>query len=243
MRVTYGNGEQEDYIQGIISERIEAVRNGKADTLDLTKLLLSGIPSPVFELINCRKLVLSADCVVDSESVYLDEEFWWEVGFDNNRISTLPGDIQKLENLEVLELNQVGLLSLPPEIGNLHNLRELHLRNNRLLVLPKEIGDLPNLGILDVSFNGLESLPPEICGLQNLRYLDLGSNALTELPDAMVRLTNLEYFSIENYDPDKVFKETVERFGLNRNKIKTLPSGLGDLPNLDDFRFDGNPLA
>lgn len=61
---------------------------------------------------------------------------------NNNKLSRIPADISKLQNLEVLELSNNVIRQLPPEIGDMPNLRELHLNNNALRTLPCELGRL-----------------------------------------------------------------------------------------------------
>lgn len=59
-----------------------------------------------------------------------------------NALTTLPGELFKLEYLNVLSLRANFFRELPPAIGNLHNLKELNISQNRLRYLPFEILEL-----------------------------------------------------------------------------------------------------
>ncbi|TVY53542.1 Glucose-repressible alcohol dehydrogenase transcriptional effector [Lachnellula cervina] len=59
-----------------------------------------------------------------------------------NALTTLPGELFKLECLKVLSLRANLFRELPPAIGTLHNLKELNISQNRLRYLPFEILEL-----------------------------------------------------------------------------------------------------
>ncbi|WP_338092422.1 leucine-rich repeat domain-containing protein, partial [Leptospira noguchii] len=81
--------------------------------------------------------------------------------------------IQNPLDARVLDLNGQKLTTLPKEIGKLQNLQWLNLSENSLGTLPKEIGKLENLRTLSLTYNQLKTLPKEIRQLQNLRVLEL----------------------------------------------------------------------
>jgi hypothetical protein len=63
-----------------------------------------------------------------------------------NALTSLPGELFKLEYLKVLSLRANFFRELPPAIGNLHNLKELNISQNRLRYLPFEILELFSVG-------------------------------------------------------------------------------------------------
>ena len=84
----------------------------------------------------------------------------------------LPGDIGKLQGLQVLVIERSPLRSIPPQIGELNDLTTLILRENRLSGLPLELRQLQQLRVLDVSDNRVQRLPqvlPQLAGLKELR--------------------------------------------------------------------------
>ena len=86
----------------------------------------------------------------------------------------LPDEIGNLANLNKLDLNESSISSLPGSIGQLQNLEELDLSSTiELQGLPDEIGNLANLNQLNLSGSNISSLPGSIGQLQNLRVMTL----------------------------------------------------------------------
>ena len=120
--------------------------------------------------------------------------------FDKN-LTTLPPEIWKLKNLEVLSSGGNKLTTLPHEIGNLTSLKRLGLQNNELTTIPPEIGNLTSLKSLYLERNQLTTLPPKIWKLKNLEWLDLSDNQLTTIPLQIGNLTNLRLLFLSG-NPD-----------------------------------------
>jgi hypothetical protein len=93
-------------------------------------------------------------------------------------IKTLPADIAKLPNLQVLILSGVQDADLKNILAQIANLpiQELYLRESQLTVLPAEIAKLKNLRQLDLSFNKYTTLPAEIGQCSKLQTLNLLEN-------------------------------------------------------------------
>ncbi|WP_235596601.1 leucine-rich repeat domain-containing protein, partial [Leptospira santarosai] len=108
-----------------------------------------------------------------------------EGGNSNNQLTTLPKEIENLQNLKILGLGSNQLTTLPKEVGKLQNLEELDLGQNQLTTLPEEIGKLQNLQKLNLNQNQLTTLPKEIGNLQKLQELYLGDNQFATLPKAI----------------------------------------------------------
>ena len=93
------------------------------------------------------------------DKAYIEE--WPELTLRNEKLTTLPVNIEKLNNLTELDLSDNQLTKLPVEIGKLNNLTKLDLRHNKLTELPSELINLNNLTELDLRNNPLP-LPTEI---------------------------------------------------------------------------------
>lgn len=100
------------------------------------------------------------------------------------KITWLPPEIGKLQQLQTLELWGNQLSSLPAEIGQLQQLRVLYLNGNQLSSLPAEIGQLRQLRKLWLDFNQLSTLPAEITQLRQLETLDIRNNPKLRLTPA-----------------------------------------------------------
>lgn len=72
---------------------------------------------------------------------------------NNNLTGSLPGEIRKLTNLEVLNASDNKMTGIPAEIGQLSKLITANFANNNLSGLPLEIGNLSNLETLDLRGN------------------------------------------------------------------------------------------
>ena len=141
---------------------------------------------------------------------------------DENNLSEedFPRDKNKLQNLDILSLEDYTLTYLPKEIGNLKNLEYLSVYSSNLTHLPDEIGNLENLEFLILCFNQLEELPKSIGKLKNLVTLQLNSNQLKKLPKEIGDLENL----MELY--------------LCENPLKELPDEIIKLKNLQEIMCD-----
>lgn len=160
-----------------IRQRIEAVRAGKTDTLNLAHFDLTELPDEVYDLTRLRVLVV-ANLLYRSNQGSLklfrnlpnaDPEFlamMEEEERDLRNDLMLPRQLQRLDArigrltaLEILDLRCNLLTELPETIGKLRRLRLLKLKDNRLTHLPASLAKLPNLHGLDVRENPLRSLP------------------------------------------------------------------------------------
>lgn len=104
------------------------------------------VKGDVLNLSNKNLSEVSKDILDDSSIVTLDVS-------GNNLTGSLPGEIRKLTNLEVLDASDNSMTGVPAEIGQLMKLRTINFANNKLSGLPMEIGNLKNLETLDLRGN------------------------------------------------------------------------------------------
>lgn len=71
----------------------------------------------------------------------------------NNLTGSLPAEIRKITNLEILNASDNIMTGIPAEIGQLSKLRTANFANNKISGLPLEIGNLKNLETLDLRGN------------------------------------------------------------------------------------------
>jgi Leucine-rich repeat (LRR) protein len=82
-----------------------------------------------------------------------------ELNLSNNRLDgALQSQVQKLQNLKVLNLSNNKFTGVPAEVGQLKNLEVLNLSNNFLTGLPNELGNLSKLKLLDLSGNNYSEM-------------------------------------------------------------------------------------
>ncbi|MFA6096003.1 MAG: hypothetical protein WC788_00060 [Candidatus Paceibacterota bacterium] len=128
---------------------------GGAKEINLSGKDLTSIPKETLSQTQVTKLVLS-----------------------NNKLRSLPSEIGGLSNIEELYLDHNELQgSLAGEIRKMSNLRILDVQYNSMTGIPAEIGQLKNLSTLNYSYNGLDTFPNEIANLKdNLKTLDISNN-------------------------------------------------------------------
>ncbi|KAL5507043.1 CCR4 [Sanghuangporus vaninii] len=72
---------------------------------------------------------------------------------NHNALQSIPPEIARLRNLELLDLSGNLLTSVPPELGMVTNLKELYLFDNLLVTLPFELGTLHQLRTIGIEGN------------------------------------------------------------------------------------------
>jgi len=171
-----------------------------------------------------------------------------ELYLGENKLSSLPPEIGKLQKLTKLYLRWNQLSSLPPEIGKLQKLTRLDLQGNRLSSLPPEIGKLQKLTVLNLYKNQLRSLLPEIGNLQNLTTLSLRENQLSSLPPAIGKLQKLTELSLSRNQlsslPPEIAKlQNLTELDLRSNQLSSLPPEIAKLQNLTELDLRSNQLS
>jgi leucine-rich repeat protein SHOC2 len=135
-----------------------------------------------------------------------------ELNVSTNQLRSLPDDIDKLVNLEVLVVsNNLLRVSCPPNkqttfhiqrlpasIGNLARLRELDAEENEIETLPSEIGQLESLRKLWLQSNKISQMPVTIGNLYNLTDLRIGENNLTHLPEEIGKCMHIHTHTTTN---------------------------------------------
>ncbi|KRY75413.1 Leucine-rich repeat and calponin homology domain-containing protein 3 [Trichinella pseudospiralis] len=162
---------------------VELAECGFLETLHLQQNCIRSVPNCVRYLGLLTYLDLSVNqiqtfpvelCLLPLEVLLLN----------NNRIESLPVEIEKLSNsLAELDLSCNQIAVLPNEIGALKKLRVLNLRQNLLTWLPYEFCNL-ELKILDVSYNKLSHLDVDLRFMRSVVHLSLDGNPLV-FPMAM----------------------------------------------------------
>ena len=219
-------------LSGSIPESIGNLK--KMKWLDLTANSLSGsIPESVGSLENIEKIDLSSNNITDV---------------------MLPENLGGLKRLKRLDLSHNKLSSIPKNISKLENLESLSMYSNLLAGnIPTSVCELKNIITLDFGFNQLTGKLPENIGkLKKLSSLGINNNQLTDkLPASLGDLTELKDMHIGN----NLFVGNLPENMRNLKKLKTLeasscnfegniPKWLEELPletlNLQNNRFSGS---
>ena len=167
-----------------------------------------------------------------------------------NKIDFLPesGFMFWLTALRNFKLSQNRIQSIPVEVEHMNKLEVLQLDSNRLRTLPKQFGALSRLQRLDLSNNHLESLPSSFGHCNALRYLNVHSNRLTHMPHSLGTCIRLEYIDVSN----NILRELPEStqylaclFHLNAkgNTLSALPQFIGSCSSLSYLDVSCNNIA
>lgn len=123
--------------------------------------------------------------IVDlSELKYLNLRIFWA--------DTIPSDLNKLVNLEVLEIASFQIKELPIKIFQMSSLKKLNLEGSKIEILHDDIRNLANLEYLSLYANNLVALPSAIGELGNLRFLNLADNEISNFPNSILGLAKLD---------------------------------------------------
>lgn len=160
------------------------------------------------------------------------------------QLSEDPAWWQALGKLLVLDLAGNGLTSLPGPIGKLTNLQELDLCGNNLEYLPRSMGALHQLSKLDLRFNKSKRITAEdLSGCTSLKELDFTCcEELLDLPSAIVQLTALRKLTavgcnkITALPEDLGNLQQLTEIDLSCcNMLETIPASISLLINLESL--------
>lgn len=171
-----------------------------------------------------------------------------ELNVCNNQLTSIPPEIGQLQNLTCLWLNMNELTSIPLQICGLQKLRELYLFKNKLTSIPPEIGRLENLAFLWLSSNEITSIPSEIGQLHNLTNLLIYQNKLTSIPPEIGQLHNLEVLEVQTNNllsipPEIGQLQNLIQLWVHNNNLTSIPPEIGQLQNLSGLLFNNNQIT
>ncbi|KAL4902848.1 hypothetical protein BDW74DRAFT_180548 [Aspergillus multicolor] len=165
----------------------------------------------------------------------------------DNSITTLPGTIANLKSLRVLDVGQNQLASLPFEALCTLPLREIIASKNRLqgALFPASVDRMDSLQTLDVVGNELSSLAESLM-LPALQTLAISMNRIRTLPNvttwqALLTLS-AEDNSISELPSGFTEIKSLKNVDLTGNDITRLDERIGLMDNLSTFRIANNPL-
>ena len=145
------------------------------------------------------------------------------VDLGNRGLLHVPALLPHLPNLTQLTLSHNSLGFLPSHLSDLVHMRGLRLDHNFLTFLP-DLSKMKRLKELRVDNNRLQVLSPWVCKLTELESLYIGRNPIDKLPEAIVNCVKLR------------------TLWMAECRFVMLPLTLADVPKLENFYAEGNPL-
>ena len=193
------------------------IKNHNQSTIDLSNKNLREIPKEIFELKNLKKLILRNNKIKTIPSDIENLKRLETLDLSGNNISNFYAKICTLKNLKILNLNNNLVKSIPLQISNLKKLRSLHLSKNKLKIFPTHVYSLENLRELDISNNEIEIIEDKIENLHNLKKIWLNNQQITYFPiQSLSRLTNLSaiYCFSKNIIHDEILDKKFKELSL-----------------------------
>ncbi len=171
---------------------------------------------PIFTLTQLRRLVLRNNFFTKKTFDQIDRLVNLEY-LDVRRcgIIRLPNQIGALSQLCTLEVSGNNIRQLPETFGGLKKLQKIHLNQNAHLDWSQaftQMAHLSSLTELDLQKHDLKELVPAIGKMQQIEVLRLSSNFLPTLPEDLKMCSRLRYIDI-NYNPELNWEQALRVLG------------------------------
>jgi Leucine-rich repeat (LRR) protein len=157
-----------------------------------------------------------------------------ELNLSNWKINSLPKEIKKFRNLELLDLSENDLKNVDLNIlSEFSKLKTIRLNNCNLSKIPNSICCLKNIEVIEIDHNNIKKLPLKLFKLTNIKELRMADNLLTSLPKEFLNLKKLKILDISS------FNETVYIKNLPPDFFKTLTNLTLFYPpqNMDENKY------
>ncbi|MFN3561598.1 MAG: leucine-rich repeat domain-containing protein [Chloroherpetonaceae bacterium] len=126
-------------------------------------------------------------------------------------LQTIPRELEKFPNLEVLNLSNNSISEIPKGFKFPESLVRLNLSQNKFTRIPSGLEKHPNLYQLDLSNNQIETDSGAVLPT-SLRILDLSNNKLKTLSEYLARNPHLETLYVRNnqieFLPDRLYYDS-----------------------------------
>ena len=173
----------------------------------------------------------------------------------NNEVQVSEALLRRLfseaQQLEVLEIKEVGIASFPELSVENKTLKVLVLRLNNLSKLPENIGSLSALQTIDI-YNPITEVPASLMNLKQLENLKFEGVEFTDFPEQVFALPKLKSLIISQFDTKNKIKvlpdnfdrlPLLEELSLRNAALSEVPASVGRLPKLENVYFNANNLT
>lgn len=173
----------------------------------------------------------------------------------NNEVQVSEALLRRLfseaQQLEVLEIKEVGIASFPELSVENKTLKVLVLRLNNLSKLPENIGSLSALQTIDI-YNPITEVPASLMNLKQLENLKFEGAEFTDFPEQVFALPKLKSLIISQFDTKNKIKvlpdnfdrlPLLEELSLRNAALSEVPASVGRLPKLENVYFNANNLT
>ncbi|XP_022809943.1 uncharacterized protein LOC111346958 [Stylophora pistillata] len=195
-----------------------------------------------------RSLYLSGHSLHELPAALFELTELEELFLSENKLTTIPENMGKLNNLTVLIVRRNQLSVFPTSLTQLKKLKELNIRDNKLTTIPDGIGEMVELEGLELSFNQLTVLSPAIKQLKKLKWLDISHNNLTTIPDAIGEMVELGRLVLSGnqltvLSPAIKHLKNLKVLNISHNNLTTIPDVIGEMVELEGLVLSYNQLT
>ena len=175
--------------------------------------------------------------------------------YTNDQVQLEEALLKKLlieaNQLECLEIKEVGIPTFPELSAENKSLKTLVLRLNNLTKLPDNIGYFSALQTIDI-YNPITEIPNSFINLQQLEKLKFEGAELIVFPEQVFALSKLKSLIISQFDtknkiktlPDNFDKlPLLEELSLRNAALTEVPASVGRLQHLENVYFNANNLT
>jgi Leucine-rich repeat (LRR) protein len=229
-------------------ERIKFKKNTNIKELVYRDSPYSPIPKNFHKLKNVKEIDFARNDFRDNTKFHLEKlENLEHLNLSRNNINLQNLAKDSVQNLKYIVLSFNNLTAVPKEIGLLKDLVDLQFAENNIKSdeIHPALGSLKNLEVLSFYKNDLDSLPPFIFNLNNLVELDLYYNQIEKLPVELGNLQNLERLYVAHNRffsiPESIGNlKSLKEFYIHHNRVSYLPESIADLKHITDFHIHNN---
>ncbi|KAJ4418680.1 cr1 protein [Neurospora sp. IMI 360204] len=212
--------------------------------LNLANNRLRSIPPTLGAYKSLRTLNISSNFLDVFPSFICELETIVDLDLSFNSINNLPGNLEKLRNLEKFVITNNRLSGpISESVRDLVSLRELDIRYNQISTIDV-LSDLPRLEILSADHNQISKFSGSF---ERLRSLKLNSNPIVKFevkaPVPTLKILNLSNAQLASIDESIDNLMNLERLILDSNYFVSLPSQIGNLKRLDHLSMANNHLG
>jgi Leucine-rich repeat (LRR) protein len=211
---------------------------------------LDSVPSAILQCQNIEKIDLKGNSKINYEKAFdilsrLKNLKELTVSFNTKSI---PSGLNKLQSLQVLNIEHSEIETIPDEIGELTNLKELHFRYcSELTKIPKSVKNCKNLSKVSLySMRDPFDFDYSIKSLQglDLTYLDLSQAWRIKIPVEVYSFKNLKFLGLNIYETDSIPDGIgslghLEEIVISPAAYKYIPTDFGNLHSLKKIELSG----
>lgn len=165
-------------------QRVRVAPELRANTLSANLPFMGDMPVLSADFSHVTELVLEGNDALNVTSRFLDSfTGLYQLNISDSAINQLPQAINGMPTLEILTLNNCGVVFSEEGqalLSSLRNLETLDLANNPLGRVP-DVSALTKLKHIDLSRTGIEHIPTALTNNAQLEFAILSNNRITEL--------------------------------------------------------------